>query len=94
MLGVCLAQELQEFFPVVEGEGSGGCPRGVPGFEFRVGASGEDAPGFHDARVLAGVPWGGKEWTSETLALDAGLESWIARGKGCYPGQEVVERAF
>lgn len=36
----------------------------------------------------------GSEWDSGQRALDAGLHFWIDRTKGCYPGQEVVEKSL
>lgn len=49
---------------------------------------------FHFFRVQAGVPWLGWELSETELVLEAGLEKAVARNKGCYPGQEVVERIF
>ncbi|NBX81748.1 hypothetical protein EBQ90_01475 [bacterium] len=49
---------------------------------------------FHFFRVQAGVPWLGWELSESELVLEAGLEKAVARNKGCYPGQEVVERIF
>ncbi len=72
----------------------GRVPTGIPGFAFCVGMSVPVSDRFEFARIEAGVPWAGKEWDSTTNALDAGLEPWIARQKGCYPGQEVVERSL
>jgi folate-binding protein YgfZ len=34
------------------------------------------------------------ELTTETIPLEAGLLGSIDRNKGCYPGQEVIERIF
>jgi len=51
-------------------------------------------PFFHYSRVLHGVPWMGWEIQPGDLVLEAGLEAIVARNKGCYPGQEVVERIF
>lgn len=49
---------------------------------------------FHFFRVQAGIPWLGWEVSETELVLEAGLEKAVARNKGCYPGQEVVERIF
>lgn len=47
------------------------------------------------ARILARVPRFGHECQpGETNALDCGFLPWIDRAKGCYPGQEVVERSL
>lgn len=43
-------------------------------------------------RVEAGIPWCDREMDESTLAPEVGLESAISYGKGCYLGQEVVER--
>lgn len=44
------------------------------------------------ARVQALRPWPGAEIIETTLPLEAGMMDAIAQGKGCYPGQEVIER--
>lgn len=49
---------------------------------------------FHFLRVLHGMPYWGWEVFEGDLVLEAGLEKAVARNKGCYPGQEVVERIF
>lgn len=43
-------------------------------------------------RVEAGIPWCDRDMDESTLAPEVGLESAISYGKGCYLGQEVVER--
>jgi len=49
---------------------------------------------FHELRISAGMPYFGWEVFEGDLILEAGLEKAVARNKGCYPGQEVVERVF
>ncbi len=49
---------------------------------------------FDELRTSSGMPWVGKEIDSTVLVLEAGLERAVDRNKGCYPGQEVVERIF
>lgn len=49
---------------------------------------------FHFLRVRSGLPWVGWEVSENDLVLEANLEDAVARNKGCYPGQEVVERIF
>lgn len=49
---------------------------------------------FELARITAGRPMWGKEFGPEANALDCGLLPWIHENKGCYPGQEVVERSL
>ena len=44
-------------------------------------------------RLEAGIPWFGYDFDESTLAHEAGLEnSHISYTKGCYVGQEIVER--
>ncbi len=43
-------------------------------------------------RVEAGVPWSGVDMSEDTLLMEIGLAETISRTKGCYLGQEVVER--
>lgn len=47
---------------------------------------------FEFFRIDAGLILVGTETTDKTLALEAGLDKSITPQKGCYPGQEVVER--
>jgi folate-binding protein YgfZ len=56
-------------------------------------------PGGHEAaetlRIEAGRPRFGADLTSETIPLEAGIESRaISLTKGCYPGQEVIIRVL
>jgi glycine cleavage system T protein len=44
-------------------------------------------------RLEAGIPWPGIDFDETHLVLEAGLERGISFQKGCYLGQEVVERA-
>jgi len=43
-------------------------------------------------RVEAGIPWHGRDFDDSTLISEVGLETAISYKKGCYLGQEVVER--
>lgn len=43
-------------------------------------------------RVEAGIPWVGRDMDESTLIGEVGIESAISYKKGCYLGQEVVER--
>jgi folate-binding protein YgfZ len=43
-------------------------------------------------RVEAGIPRYGMDFTEENLLLETGLNSAVSFTKGCYLGQEVVER--
>ena len=44
-------------------------------------------------RIQAGIPRYGAELDEETLPLEAGLLNALSFNKGCYPGQEIIERA-
>lgn len=43
-------------------------------------------------RVEAAIPQFGKDTSSEVIPLEAGLTFGISREKGCYIGQEIIER--
>jgi len=43
-------------------------------------------------RILANRPRPGLELTEATIPLEVGLADGISENKGCYPGQEVIER--
>jgi len=43
-------------------------------------------------RIEAGIPWYGPDMDESTLVGEVGLEHAISYQKGCYLGQEVVER--
>jgi folate-binding protein YgfZ len=47
---------------------------------------------FEVLRIESGVPWHGRDVTAETLALEAPYDAAISFRKGCYLGQEVMER--
>ncbi len=49
---------------------------------------------FEFFRILAGVPQVGQELSEKEIFLEANFEQGVARNKGCYPGQEVIERIF
>lgn len=51
------------------------------------------AAAFDVLRLEAGIPWPGVDFDESHLVLEAGLERGISFTKGCYLGQEVVERA-
>jgi glycine cleavage system T protein len=44
-------------------------------------------------RIEAGIPWYGLDMDEDRVVLEVGLEHAISFNKGCYLGQEVVERA-
>ena len=43
-------------------------------------------------RVEAGIPWYGLDMDENRIVLEVGLDQAISLNKGCYLGQEVVER--
>jgi len=44
-------------------------------------------------RIEAGIPRYGADFGEDTLPLEAGLTNALSFSKGCYVGQEIVERA-
>jgi len=44
-------------------------------------------------RIEAGRPRAGVDMDETTIALEAGMETWISYTKGCYLGQETIARA-
>jgi glycine cleavage system T protein len=44
-------------------------------------------------RVEGGIPWYGTDMDESRIVLEVGLQNAISYDKGCYLGQEVVERA-
>jgi folate-binding protein YgfZ len=44
-------------------------------------------------RIEAGIPRYGQELAEDTIPLEAGLSNALSFTKGCYLGQEIVERA-
>ncbi len=84
---------------VSEIEGSGyllcGDPADAPGlFDAccEAGAVPLGMEALNILRVEAGVPWSGVDMDERVLALEIGLERALSFSKGCYLGQEVVER--
>lgn len=53
-----------------------------------------DAKLFETLRISAGVPRVGVELGEKDIILEGNFDRAVARNKGCYPGQEVVERIF
>lgn len=49
---------------------------------------------FDWLRLLAAIPEVGRELAENAIVLEGNFEKPIARNKGCYPGQEVIERIF
>ena len=85
----------------VPAPGVGGYLCVVPGagavaWWLRVVASGAALPAGHEAhelwRIESGIARYGRDVTSDTLALETPFEDAISFQKGCYLGQEIVER--
>ncbi|BBL80303.1 folate-binding protein [Rubrobacter xylanophilus] len=58
-----------------------------------AGAVAATAEEYETARVIAGVPRFGMDFTPENFPAEAGLlERAVSFEKGCYPGQETVAR--
>jgi folate-binding protein YgfZ len=49
---------------------------------------------FEFYRIKNAVPQVGVEASDKVLLLETGFDRAVARNKGCYPGQEVIERIF
>ncbi len=47
---------------------------------------------FHGLRVQTLRPWVGSEISDEVNPLEIGSPDAVAENKGCYPGQEVIEK--
>lgn len=60
------------------------------GKEFSAVWVGEEAQNV--LRVEAGIPRYGVDFTEDNLLLEVGLDDAVSFSKGCYLGQEVVER--
>ncbi|HET7841370.1 MAG TPA: aminomethyltransferase family protein [Terriglobia bacterium] len=75
-------------------------PAGLQGlwtaFMERAGATGLvpcGAAALESLRIEAGIPRYGADFGEDTLPLEAGLLNALSFNKGCYIGQEIVERA-
>lgn len=64
---------------LVEGTAAGLVPCGIEALE--------------SLRIEAGIPRYGPDFGEDTLPLEAGLLNALSFNKGCYIGQEIVERA-
>jgi folate-binding protein YgfZ len=49
---------------------------------------------FDYYRLRVGLPNVGHEISDKEIILEGSLDDHVARNKGCYPGQEVVERIY
>ncbi len=93
------------FFPVEENIGLF-WPTGFPGLNCGIclegglpaqmtsGYSLASPEDWESIRVAARIPVFGHDWADGARALDVGFLPRIQRTKGCYPGQEVVEKSL
>jgi glycine cleavage system T protein len=58
-----------------------------------AGAAPCGAEALESLRIEAGIPRYGPDFGEDTLPLEAGLVNALSFSKGCYIGQEIVERA-
>lgn len=49
---------------------------------------------YETLRICSGQPKWGQDFTSKNLILEGPFQKYFSRNKGCYPGQEIVERVF
>lgn len=49
---------------------------------------------LNDLYSWHGLPEAGVDLTEENILIEAPLDSFVHRTKGCYPGQEVIERIY
>lgn len=80
-------------FSLVEESDALEWPSPVPGYVFTTQEQ-NATPQWEFDRISNLVPWPPQDWSDSTPALEAGVLPWIDRDKGCYPGQEVVERSL
>jgi len=57
-----------------------------------AGAAAAGMEALNALRVEAGIAWAGLDMDEETLLLESGCDAAASFSKGCYLGQEVVER--
>jgi folate-binding protein YgfZ len=72
-----------------------GDPAGAASLWNHCRAAGAEPVGMDAVDVLrieAGIPWYRRDFDDTTLISEVGLEAAISYTKGCYLGQEVVER--
>jgi folate-binding protein YgfZ len=58
------------------------------------GSTSTDAVPIEAERIAAGSPAFGRELDSTTIPIEAALTDWLSAEKGCYVGQEVIERMW
>jgi len=52
----------------------------------------EKAADWHQSRIQKLRPWPAQEISEDVNPLEIGLPDSVAENKGCYPGQEVIEK--
>lgn len=68
---------------------------GVPVVDLSNGEAQLTAAHWEALRIAACRPWIEHElFVDKTLPLEVGLDDAVSRNKGCYPGQEVMERMY
>ena len=74
--------------------GAGGFARFLASRALEAGvASACGSEALESLRIEAGIPRYGPDFAEDTLPLEAGLLNALSFNKGCYIGQEIVERA-
>jgi len=67
--------------------------QGVTGYQAGQGGSPVGMDALNSVRLESGVAWYGHDFDDKQIPHEAGLEhSHISYEKGCYTGQEIVER--
>lgn len=88
----CAGEEIERAIPAWRADGSAIDviePTAIPIGGIRQGSQAE----FEDARVRAGWPRMGQDLTTDMIPGETGIiERAVSFTKGCYPGQELVER--
>ncbi len=59
-----------------------------------AGATAAGARSLETMRIGGGIPQHPNEFGAHSVPLEAGGMDGISEGKGCYPGQEVIERTL
>ncbi len=72
---------------------------GIPGAFIQTGDVPSDAKKLnsYEWRMLKatyGIPELGTDITTDHILIEGPFEQWVDRNKGCYPGQEVIEKIY
>jgi folate-binding protein YgfZ len=49
---------------------------------------------WRSLKARYGVPEFGIDFTTDHILIEGPYEAWVDRNKGCYPGQEVIEKIY